>query len=145
MCTLLQKNVYTTLSPREYSKYGWSRCPQRLERQPIRVLQPSSLGKKCGQIPSGTIVPWKSLLGSHVRKLQKSGGFFGHRLLWDWLTKSMPSSFASELWKHIELCRTLSFVWFGTPTSCPPCTVTGPTWPRFCVLEVHNFFWSWVY
>ena len=78
----------------------------------------------CEKIPSGSNVLRKSLMGSHLRKFTKI--CFRHTFLFDWLTKHMASSFASELWNHFEFVCKLSFDWFGTPTSCPPYPVMGP-------------------
>ncbi len=50
----------------------------------------------------------------------------------------MAPNFASELWNHFEFFHKLGFVWCGTPASCYPYHVMGPTWPRFWVLTHRN-------
>ncbi len=36
------------------------------------------------------------------------------------ITKCMPSSFASQLWNHLEFVRKLSFVWRGNSNELSP-------------------------
>ncbi len=126
--TLLQKKIYTSWW---ILKIWVDQIPQQVTGtadQSSATIEFRFVKK----IQSGSKVPWKSLLVSHVRKFTKIR--FCHRLLWYRLTKHMPSTFAWEHWNHFELCHKLSFVWFRTPTCCPPCTVMGPTWTRFWLL-----------
>ncbi len=64
-----KKKVYTLFTS-EYSKCRWSRTPNSIERQQVKV--PHQLSLAFEKIPGGPNVPRKTLLGSYVRKFTKS-------------------------------------------------------------------------